>query len=157
MAHGINSCMSIISVCKIPPTNNWKGSLTMVFKEGYAKTHSPNLPSKSLNPQNLINTSSCLREFKGKNMITMFFMEDSDHPEFSKTKIQHIPPLTWLQDHPKDACSNLATHNRDQRRRANHCPRCNWFDRNWNKWPEWDGNSDGRGLAGRKSGPFIGT
>eukprot|EP00434_Breviolum_minutum_P020242 symbB.v1.2.017850.t1/scaffold1401.1/size121277/3 len=38
-----------------------------------------------------------------------------------------------------DACSNLATHNRDQRRRANHCPRCNWFDRNWNKWPEWDG------------------
>lgn len=39
-----------------------------------------------------------------------------------------------------DACSNLATHNSDSsRRRANHCPRCNWFDRNWNNWPEWDG------------------
>ena len=43
---------------------------------------------------------------------------------------------------PQDACSNLATHNSDtSRRRANHCPRCNWFDRNWNNWPEWDGIS----------------
>jgi len=38
-----------------------------------------------------------------------------------------------------EACSNLATHNNDSRRRANHCPRCSWFDRNWNNWPEWDG------------------
>ncbi|CAK9016509.1 Hypothetical protein SCF082_LOCUS13226 [Durusdinium trenchii] len=39
-----------------------------------------------------------------------------------------------------DACSNLATHNRDgHRRRVNHCPRCGWFDRNWHHWPEWDG------------------
>ena len=38
-------------------------------------------------------------------------------------------------------CSNLATHNRDtvNRRNANHCPRCGWFDRNWQNWPEWDG------------------
>ena len=38
-------------------------------------------------------------------------------------------------------CNNLATHNRDtvNRRNANHCPRCGWFDRNWHNWPEWDG------------------
>lgn len=120
----------------------------MVFKEGYAKTHSLNLPSKNLNPQNLINTSSCLREFKCSNMITYICIYIYI---CSSWKIQVILSSTRQRFNTfphkpgpaaKDACSNLATHNRDQRRRANHCPRCNWFDRNWNKWPEWDGNSD---------------
>ncbi|CAJ1342649.1 unnamed protein product [Effrenium voratum] len=40
-----------------------------------------------------------------------------------------------------DHCGNLATHNRDpgRRRNANHCPRCGWFDKLWQNWPEWDG------------------
>ena len=39
-------------------------------------------------------------------------------------------------------CNNLATHHGERRgRRAinNHCPRCDWFQRDWNRWPRWDG------------------
>ena len=41
----------------------------------------------------LINTSSCLKEFKGRNMITYICFHEKKVilTEFNKTKIQHIP------------------------------------------------------------------
>jgi len=37
------------------------------------------------------------------------------------------------------ACNDMAAHNNDGGNNLNHCPRCNWFNSDWTRWPAWDG------------------
>ena len=91
--HGISSCMSVWLCAKFRSKTVRKGHLQWCLRKDTRKHIHP-ICIQTSESKELINTSSCLKEFKGRNMITYICFHEKNKvilTEFNKIKIQHIP------------------------------------------------------------------